>query len=309
MREKSLTYILPGFTLIELVVVLVILALLAHLAVREMGKVQFARMHRQAERQLEEIREAVWHRGGEEGASGFLVDMGRLPVARAATNETGRTVLTLSELWQRPEGVAEFALRPATSANLQVPAAEKTALADETVVVGCGWRGPYLRMPFGRDRLLDSWGNPFETPDDAGFARLTVTNGVVYGVRHLGADGRPDDRVTPGVPADRDGRVELAPPGGMAGALAVNVNLVNASGPVGVDGEVRCRWYMPCGGAITGAVAKVELSGSSFAAFNFLGLPPGNCLVAVDVGGKTCARERVVLPPGGRELQLKVWVR
>lgn len=315
MREKSLTCSPSGFTLIELVVVLVILSLLAHLAVREMGKVQFARMHRQAERQLEEIRDAVWHQGAEDGPTGFLVDLGRLPQAVEATNETGRAVLNLSELWQRPAKVAEFALRPASAANLQVPESVKSDLSDESVRVPCGWRGPYLRLPFGRDRLLDPWGNPFETPDDAGFARLTAAADAavkagepVLGVRHLGADARPDDQVTPAASADRDGAVALAPVGGMVNALAVNVNFVNATGPTGVDGEVRCRWYMPCGSAITGDVAKVELTGAAFAAFNFAGLPPGRCTLVVDVGGKPRARELVWLPPGGREVQLKVLV-
>ena len=39
-----------GFTLIELVVVLVILSLLTHLAVRELGKASHARMSRAAEK-------------------------------------------------------------------------------------------------------------------------------------------------------------------------------------------------------------------------------------------------------------------
>ena len=305
-----------GFTLIELVVVLVILSLLAHLAVREMGKVQFARMHRQAERQLEEIRDAVWHLQPGDDPAGFLVDMGRLPQAVAATNETGRTVATLAELWRRPAEVAEFSLRPASMANLKVPESVRSVLSDESVVVPCGWRGPYLRLPFGRDRLLDPWGNPFETPDDAGFARLTAMEGAaakpgeaVRGVRHFGADARPDGQVAPGTGADRDGEVGLVPNGGMVNALAVNVNFLNAAGPAGVDGEVRCRWYMPCGGAITGDVAKVEMTGGSFAAFNFAGLPPGRCTLVVDVGGKACARELLVLPPGGREVQLKVLVK
>ena len=304
-----------GFTLIELVVVLVILSLLTHLAVREMGKVQTTHQQRQAARQLDEIRQAVWATESGAEPTGFLVDLGRLPRAQATTNEMGQTVLTLSELWRRPVDVAPFALRAASVTNLVVPAALKNDLADVEVIVPCGWRGPYLHLPFGRDRLLDPWGNPFETPDDAGFTRLFLTNDVaavagrpVGAIRHLGADARPDNQQVPAAAADREGRVELIPSGGAATALAVTANFVNGSGPVGVSGEVRCRWYLPCGSAITGDVAKVSLAGASFTSFSFAGLPPGLCTLAVDVGGRTCARTRVVLPPGGRTIDLKVWV-
>lgn len=304
-----------GFTLIELVVVLVILSLLTHLAVREMGKVQDGRLARQAERQLEEIRAAVWQTDRGEEPTGFLVDMGRLPRAQATTNETGRTVLTLSELWRRPDDVAPFALRAASTTNLVVPAAVKSELADASVIVPCGWRGPYLRLPTGRDRLIDPWGNPFETPDDAGFVRLFLTNEVaavaghpVGAIRHLGADARPDDRQAPATARERDGRIDFLPAGGGTNPLAVNANFVNGNGPVGVSGEVRCRWYLPCGGAITGAVEKTSLAGGSFTTFSFTGVPPGVCTLVVDVGGKACARTRVLLPPGGRSVDLKVWV-
>ncbi len=305
-----------GFTLIELVVVLVILALLTHLAVREMGKVQASHRRRQADRQLEEVRAAVWAREPGGAASGFLMDLGRLPRAVPATNEAGRVVQTLAELWQRPAGVAPFALRTAAATNLVVPASVQTALADETVVVPCGWRGPYLRLPFGRTRLLDAWGNPFETRDDAGFVRLFTSAGepaaqegdAIGRVRHLGADARPDDRITPSSEAARDGVVDFLPPGGRINPLAVTAQFVNGAGPVGIDGTVRCRWYMPCGGAITGDVATVTLTEGSFATFSFNGLPPGACTLVVDVGGRKRAQETVEVPPGGRTVQMKVWV-
>lgn len=309
--QRSCAY---GFTLIELVVVLAILSLLAHLAVRELGRASHARMRRAAERQLEEIQGAVWRisPGGE--PEGFLADMGRLPRAAAATNESGRVVLSLAELWRRPEGTAPFELRAASATNLVVPASAKDELADDSVMVPCGWRGPYLRMPFGKGRLLDPWGNPVETLDDAGFARLLAEDGApvapgreVWKVRHLGADARPDDVVAPSGEHDRDSAALLSP-GRRANTLAVTANFVNSQGPSAVSGDVRCRWYMPCGGAITGGVAKTSLAGASFASFSFEGLPPGVCTLVVDVGGTGRARERVTVPPGGRVLDVKVHV-
>lgn len=299
-----------------MVVVMLILALLTHLAVRETGRLQAARLQRQADRQLEEVRDAVWLRNAAGEATGFLADLGRLPRALVATNEAGLVVRTLSELWRRPADVAPFDLRPATAENLAVPAEEKAALADAAVIVPCGWRGPYLRLPFGRDRLLDPWGNPLETPDDAGFARLFVATNepsaraahLVGHVRHLGADARPDDQVTPATPADRDHGLDLLPPGGLANRLVVRTQFVNATGPAGLTGEAVCRWYMPCGSAITGAVEKVAVSGLSYATFSFAGLPPGTCQLAVSVGGTNRALTQVEVPPGGREVQLNVLI-
>ena len=303
-----------GFTLIEMVVVLLILSLLTHLAVRELGRGAEAKMRRQADRQLEELQGAVWRMPPGAAPEGFLADMGRLPRATASTNEYGREVLSLSELWKMPDDARPFALRRAVSSNLVVSASVSDVLADDTVVVPCGWRGPYLHMPFGGDRLLDVWGNPFETLDDAGFARLLAEDGSpvargapVAKARHLGADARPDGDVTPGKDADRDGETRLAPSGG-GGALAVTANFMNSAGPAAVSGEVRCRWYMPCGGAITGAVESVSLSGGTYASFAFEGMSPGTCVVAVDVGGEPRARRSVVVPPGGTAVDMKVYL-
>lgn len=305
----------PGFTLIELVVVLLILALVTHLAVRELGKVQRARSGQAANAQLETLRDAVWHAAPGEEPTGFLADLGRVPRAARATNELGRAVGTLGELWTRPADVAPFALRPAVASNLVVSAAERGTLADPSVVVPCGWRGPYVRLPFGRNRLVDAWGNPLETPDDAGFARLLGRDGraVAVGdpvahVRHLGADGRPDDLVEPPDAAAHDVSAELVPGGRLANPLVVNASFVAGTNPGRVDGTARCRWYMACGGAITGGVATVALAGAARTSFAFEGLPPGMCAVAIDVGGARRALERVVVPPGGRVVDVKVAV-
>lgn len=309
-----------GFTLIELVVVLMILALVTHLAVRELGKVQRARLGQVANAQLETLREAVWHRLPGEEPTGFLVDMGRFPHAVSMTNELGREVGTLRELWTRPEGVAPFALRPAVASNLVVATSEKNELSDATVIVPCGWRGPYVRLPFGRERLVDAWGNPMESPDDAGFARLLGPDGQsvaagspVTHVRHLGTDGRPDDVVEPPDEAARDRTTELAPVGGRANQLVVNASFFSGVNPSAVDGTARCRWYMPCGGAITGHVMKIELAGTTQTSFSFEGLPLGICTFVVDVGTNGVSRQgstrgRVVLPPGGRIVDVKVAV-
>ncbi len=302
-----------AFTLIELVVVLAIMALLTHLAVREAGNVRRDRLRAAADEQLEAIRDAVWKDGEGGEPTGFLVDMGRLPRAQAATNESGLAVATLSELWRRPAGVPEFALRHASATNLVVPEALKSRLADVSVRVPCGWRGPYLRLPFGRDRLLDPWGNPVETPDDAGYSRLTSPDGraaeadaPVGRVAHFGADARPDGAVEPPDEAARDAAADFLPAGGTSNPLVVTASFMDGDGPRIPTGAVECRWYMPCGGAITGDVATAEMSSAAFRTFEFEGLPPGVCTVVVCESGANRAVERVVVKPGGRQVNVKV---
>lgn len=300
-----------GFTLIELVVVLLILSLLTSLAVRELGHLRGTRQHAAAVRQLDELQSAVWQETPGAEASGFFADTGRLPRALAETNELGRTVLTLAELWRRPSSLPPFALRRAVASNLVCAASVKSTLADESVIVPCGWRGPYLRLPTGRTRLLDPWGNPLESPDDAGYARLFSASNTaaregraVRAVAHFGADARPDTQLTPADESQRDGRVDFSPR--TANPLAVEVTFIDASGPTTVTGNVRCRWYMPCGGAITGDVAQVSLTQSANATFSFEGLPQGECALVIDVGGEAKLRERVRIPSGGRVANVKV---
>lgn len=304
-----------GFTLIELSVVLVILALVTHLAVREMSTLRDSRAASAAASQLSELKDAVYSARPGEEPTGFLVDMGRLPLATARTGTNGRVSASLSELWRRPAGVAVYSVKRAVAESLAVPAPEKAALVDPGTSVACGWRGPYLRVPAGRDRLLDPWGNPFENRDSAGYDRLFAPDGSAAGVgspvasvRHLGSDGRADSDVAPASVGAADGAIRFTD-AEAAGRLDVEVSFVGPDGPVAVTGDVRCRWYAPCGSAITGAVATVSAAASPIASFSLGPVPAGVCTLAIDVGGECRARERVTVGPGGLVKAIRVSVR
>ena len=301
-----------GFTLVELVVVLAVLGIVTHLAVRELAHLRDGRLFRVADRQLAEIRDAVYAARPGEEPTGFLVDLGRLPRGVAETNGTDATSVSLRELWRCPAGVRPYALRPATAENLVGPT---NGLVDADVFVGCGWRGPYVRLPAGADRLVDAWGNRMENADDAGYDRLlgesdgaAVAGGPVRGVRHLGADGRLDADVPPADASRRDAEARFLPTGGETNVLAVTATFVDAAGPKTVSGDVHVRWYAPCGGAITGAVAAVDVAGGALATCRFDAVPPGVATVVVVVGGRTRAQARIVVPPGGRTVDMKVFV-
>ena len=241
-----------AFTLIELVVVLAVIAVLTHLAVRELSHLRDAKLTKAADAQLETIRASVYPpserrhscRITDEEASGFLADMGRLP--RLVDD------MTLGELWQMPTNALPYAVRPATAENL-VPGL--SALANASVYVPTGWRGPYLRLPFGKSRLMDPWGNPIEREDAAGLPRLTVSNGFVVAVSHYGPQAQADGIRTLSILPD--------PNSGATSRLIVSTTSAS---------DTTVTWYGPASGLVTGATHTV----SAAAPYTFEGLTPGS---------------------------------
>lgn len=256
-----------GFTLVELVLVLLVIALTTHLAVREVSRMRDAKLVAAADRQLEDIRAA---------ARSFLSDTGRLV---AVTNGT------LSELWNRPADMPEYRVVAASAAN--IVAGADARLVDASVQVPTGWRGPYLRLPFGKSRLLDPWGNAIETKDSAGLVRVGVTNGVfASSVSHYGPKGQPDAART----------LSLLPERGVSCSLTVW-----ASG-IGVSDEVTLAWYGPASGAITGAVARVAAN----VQHRFEGLTPGERIVTAKAGAAAPIARLVDVRPGDNLLEIRM---
>jgi prepilin-type N-terminal cleavage/methylation domain-containing protein len=210
-----------AFTLLELVVVVAVLAVLTRAAVGELGRIRDAKLSRAADAQLEEIRAA---------AAAFLADVGRLPRLAAETNSAGEVTWTLSELWRRPDGMDAQRLE------------EK-----DLVQVAVGWGGPYLRLPFGRNRLLDPWGNPVELFDSASLRRLWVDERLsVTGVCHYGASGHVRDRKT----------VSLVPDGGATATVLLDVDAGD------YEGVVTCAWYGPYENSVTNSPAATAPAGT-----------------------------------------------
>ena len=91
-----------AFTLLEVVVVLALLAALAHLAVRELSHFRDGKLVKSADAQLEEIKKGVYNCDPCREASGFLADMGRMPRLSGGS---------LAELWALPAGARPYAVR------------------------------------------------------------------------------------------------------------------------------------------------------------------------------------------------------
>ena len=256
-----------GFSLLELVVVLVVLSVLTHLAVRELGAMRETKLARAADRQLDDVRDA---------AAAFLSDVGRLPRLTAETNGEGEVAYTLSELWKKPAALER-----------------RTLVERDGATVAVGWNGPYLRLPFGCDRLRDPWGNPMEREDAAGLPRLlAAADATVTNVCHYGPKGQ-----AAGIRA-----VSLLPDAGLSSRLSLTVDAGD------YDGELVCRWLGPFENTVTGATATV-LSGGQV---TFEGLTPGTKTIVVtkpaaSSGGSVRRIVRLVeVAPGASQVQVKI---
>jgi len=155
-----------GLTLVELLVVLSIVAVLSTVALRSITGVALESRYDANLGLLEDLRGASL---GDATASGFLSDIGRLPIARGGIPEE-----QLAELWDGDATALE-------------PYAIRTAPGDSEVKLGTGWRGPYLDLGINRGDLQDGFANPYELFQADGTA---AGNGdTVAIIRSLGADG------------------------------------------------------------------------------------------------------------------------
>lgn len=186
---------LQGFTLLELVVVLAILAIMTAIAIREVGSIQQGERYLASQKGLDALELAILgdpatrQAAAAGGGNGFVSDVGRLP----QTVAYGVGTNSLGELWTWSG--ATYDIRPALLSNGVAAAYE-----DSQVLVPCGWRGPYLRLARGDDTVRDGWGRPYVTPDASGYGRLRSLDDqpLVAGgqpirlIRHLGDNGTRD---------------------------------------------------------------------------------------------------------------------
>lgn len=289
-----------GFTLLELAIVLGIIAIMTHLAVREASKYVNLNRRVEANRQLESIRDAITGQDGD-FESGFFSDLGRLPRAVPLTNENGQVSYTLAELWQKPDATHQYTLLQASTANL---VSGDTANFDNAVYVPCGWRGPYLRLPLGKNRLFDPWGNPYETPDAAsGKQRLrgvgdvqVVDGGEIAIVRHLGADGVPDSFASStDNPEARD--CAITNETDSATALMVSIVPMNADGAIETALPTSVYVYGPR--STTEGMKLYAKTGSGTDTVLVTGLQPGVHIMKVRYNSQNnWPAQRIVLRPG-----------
>jgi prepilin-type N-terminal cleavage/methylation domain-containing protein len=312
-----------GFTLLELVVVLAILAVVTTLALRSLDQVQDQQRDEANRSGMQALHEAILGSPDDRAAdgsrmiSGFVADMGRLPKAVEIDGN-----LTLAELWVNP-GHA-FDVRPAIAVNGVPPAYQ-----DSQVFVSGGWRGPYLRLPIGAETWLDGWGNPMTStldssppdPDGAGYARLRdLSDNPLTGeqevrmIRHLGANGILDS-ADEGY--DRDG-VLVFDDASYQVTLTAQVEVMKDDSPATVDPADTVTVCVFGPDPVDPTKIKVVPVLGSFSSnpitFGFPGLTIGPRVVRVyfaDSGSLTTSFTRsavknVVLRPGANFVEVRI---
>ncbi len=149
-----------GLTLLELLVVLVILTIVATVAVNSLRPRVETQRFDQTRTLLGNIQESIVgsrlsrQTDGTPLISGFVADVGRFPRPDSNLLNNGQG-LELAELWSDEAELArvypfQFRQGPSTPvdySHIQIP---------------CGWRGPYLQLPFGTDTVEDAWSRPLE---------------------------------------------------------------------------------------------------------------------------------------------------
>lgn len=198
-----------GFTLIELVMVLIILAILATAALNVVEvKVEQTRFEG-AQRTTDNVRDAIFDEqllaDGRTVYSGFIVDMGRPPQTREDPLDS--STLTASELWDR-QALPLYAAVEASDANITTTddandedADEDPISEDTDVKLRFGWRGPYLRLASGASDLIDGFGHRLTSSTTStalshlrGDADAAITTAATffYGARSFGRSNEQD---------------------------------------------------------------------------------------------------------------------
>ncbi|MFQ5827572.1 MAG: prepilin-type N-terminal cleavage/methylation domain-containing protein [Candidatus Methylomirabilia bacterium] len=152
-RDRS-----QGFTLIEVVIVLAVLAAVIGLMAPNLFGLVEADRERETQEKAEEIFRAIFGNPAQ-GEFGYLGDMGRLPTSLSELVEQGNQLA-----FHTADGGIEHVGK-----------------------LGTGWRGPYLKSFFSTaDLFLDSWGRPFD-----------FQNGQIISLGPDGVSGTTDDIVFP----------------------------------------------------------------------------------------------------------------
>ena len=216
-----------GFSLLELVVVLGILAALATVALRAVSSGQNQTRYQQTTSSLNNIRDAIVGPANQHAAdgtnlvTGFIADMGRLPLSRIDPNDPfyGRVDSNgvplgdpLSELFVQPSGVPVYGSFPANH--------------DNSVSINVGWQGPYVRLGAGAANLRDGWGNSYRCYPHGSNA-LIVADGISIGqIASWDADNVADTNHNGSGPlTGYEADVSIPDQNDLAGGLAASATL------------------------------------------------------------------------------------
>lgn len=239
-----------ALTLVELVVVLLILVVLTSVAIQSTEGVISQGRFDANQRTLQGIENAVLGDStlrqpeGTPILNGFVADVGRLP-------------RSLTELVLKPNDVLDYEFRNGSDNDVDM------ANVDDDVELGTGWRGPYLRLPFGSfDEqtttvdIKDGFGRSFiPVPQNVVPSADEVTTGnnftVISALRSFGADGIENNAQDPEEsPFDRDVSLNFVSGENNRhhGDITGSISFVDSSGQtVAAPPNVSIRLFQPDG--------------------------------------------------------------
>ena len=268
--EQRMTRKQSGFSLLELVVVMAILAALATVALRAVSNNQNQARYQQTTRTLTDIRDAIVGPANQRNPdgtpliTGFVADTGNLPVYYGGGDP-------LAELTTNPNSIGSYA--PATT-------------SDPNLTINAGWQGPYLRLGVGASTILDGWGNPFHLYDSSG---ATPPSSAVAQITSWGADNNADPSYggtggTTGYNADVG--IKLGSSGGgvnYQATLTGSIQIFDASNnPVvfplaspftwsGINAAIYVVYFGPNGGNVVETPATVSATNGQFTVAGTIG--------------------------------------
>lgn len=211
-----------GFTLLELLVVVVILAALATAAIGVMDQTDAQSRFDDTRSRAQQARDGIVgpnrSLNGSPELSGFVADMGRLPAS-------------LSEL------LAQGSLSSYT---------ENFGGAN----IGTGWRGPYVRADQD-GTFRDGWANPGPAPDYGWVVSTAGAPFPIFSLTSLGSDGLANGTPGSGTTWDAlDQNITIAPDDYLVRVSTWSIDVVfSNAGATPFNQSIRVRLYHPTSGA------------------------------------------------------------
>lgn len=178
-----------GMTLLELVVVLAILAIVTSMAVTSMSAVVDQTRNDQSRLLIESIERSIVGNVTEDVPC-FFKDTGRFPRAVGVNPST-----KLAELQLIPSDCTPFTLKNPTEPDLS------------DLLIGVGWRGPYLRVDVTEGKIHDGYGNPLDIAEST----TAPYTGFISAIQSRGADGVSGPSYSPGSLLQPEHDIPLSP--------------------------------------------------------------------------------------------------
>lgn len=256
-------------TLVELILVLLILVISTTVILQSTQQAVEQSRFDVSRRSLEQIRDSIL-------GSETLLQPDGTPIIEGFVNDLGRPPKNLRELFD-----PTASLNPIAAVHFE---SRHHATVTEAALL-CGWRGPYLRLPIGKNQLRDGYNQEFDvTTANAMIGTATIAN-VISSVE-VKSDARSR-------PFNQELKLTLKPEdylGTVTGTLRID------GVPPGATDNVKIHCYYPNGIDANFAITSKFTTVTGQSRFSLSGIPIGfRCVRAEQtVGSSSTKRSEVI---------------